>query len=52
MTRWIICKWKESGAYLISDAINGKTYKSQAIAENVQERCYPYLQYQCVVRSV
>ncbi len=49
---WIICKWKQAGAYTLADSVNGKVYKSQAIAESVQERCYPYLQYGYVVRSV
>lgn len=50
--KWIICKWKEAGAYTEKDSINGKLYKSQNIAESIQERKYPYLQFQYVVRSV
>ena len=49
---WIICKWKQAGAYTLADSVNSKVYKSQAIAENVQEKCYPYLQYGYVVRSI
>ena len=52
ITGWIVCKWKQSGMYTLSDSINGKVYKSQNIAESVQGRYYPYLQYQYVIRSV
>ena len=50
--KWIICKWKDSGAYKREDSINGVQYSSQNKAESVQEKKYPYLQYQYVVRSV
>ena len=48
----IICKWKQAGAYTLADSVNGKVYKSQAIAESVQKKCYPYPQYGYVVRSI
>jgi len=47
--RWIIAKWKESGAYVASDSVNGKIYKNRGTAENVCEAKYPL---QAVVRTV
>lgn len=37
--KWIICKWKESGAYLMSDSVNGIVYQSQKKAEYVMRIC-------------
>ena len=47
---WIICKWKQAGAYTLADSVNGKVYKSQAIAESVERRFYQ--EYDYVVRSI
>ena len=47
---WIICKWKQAGAYTLADSVNGKVYKSQAIAESVERRFYQ--EYDYVIRSI
>lgn len=46
---YIITRWKQSGIYKIQDSINGKTYKSEKLAQKVADKI-GYMEF--VVRSV